>query len=512
MNLPRPRRLFLLYTGLCLTGAAFWAGLHTATQAEDQKSPAVASNPAGRTSISKRSGLRHGASATRFASQNPAIIFVQAPVVAEGGQPTRFPQGSHLARLALESQTDSPVNLTSDFFAAADPQISFDGAKVLFSALEKPGTRWQIWEMTTDGTSKRRVTNCQVDCLRPAYLAREHFVFTVIKQNAGLTTSEIHVAKLDGTEDHPITFGPGNYQVETVMKDGRILVSAASPLVPRGADSSALYALRHDGTGLQSLRCEHRQAAQRSEAAELADGSVVFVKTQGSKVGGELAMVRRGALHNSALSPLTAAAWSPRPLRDDQLIVARKAAVASRPAKFDLYAVDSATGRVGELIYRDTKLSSFQAVPVAAHTAPRWYWSTLNPEAKSGYFICLDAYHSVDERKGRISQPVAKVRVLILDQATGQERSLGEAPVETDGSFYVAVPPDRPVRFELLNARGGVIRAQQSWVWARPGEERGCVGCHEDKSVAPENRWPLTLRRFDTPTPLGSEVDVKVEH
>jgi hypothetical protein len=29
------------------------------------------------------------------------------------------------------------------------------------------------------------------------------------------------------------------------------------------------------------------------------------------------------------------------------------------------------------------------------------------------------------------------------------------------------------------------------------------VGCHENKAIAPENRWPLALKRFDTPTPLG---------
>ncbi len=443
--------------------------------------------------------------------KSPALIFIQAPAIAEGDLRSRFPEGSRLVRLASQSKTESPINLTADFFAAADPQISFDGTKVLFAARERPGARWQIWEMNVDGSSRRQITRCEADCLRPAYLAREHFVFSAVKERAGRPTSEIHIAQLDGTEDQPITFGPGNYQVETVLNDGRILVSAASPLEAQGADSSTLYVLRHDGTNLQSLRCEHRRPVQRTEAAELADGSVVFVKTQGPKVGGELAMVRRGALHNSALSPRAAVSWSPRPLGGDKLIVARKAGGAKSAARFDLYAVDPSAGRVGELIYRDPKLSSVQAVPVAAHAVPRWYWSTLKPEAKSGYFICLDAYHSTDEPKGRITTPIKLVRLLTLDSATGQERSLGEAPVETDGSFYVAVPPDQPVRFELLDDQGVVIRSQQSWIWARPGEERGCVGCHEDKSVAPDNRWPLTLRRFDTPTPLGSEVDVKVE-
>jgi hypothetical protein len=459
-------------------------------------SAAVASSPAGVTRETR-----------------PALVFVQAPEVVEGDPRARFPQGSRLAFLPPDSQPESPVNLTPEFFASADPQVAFDGTKVLFAALERPGTHWQIWEMKVDGSSKRRVTNCTADCLRPAYMARENVVYTMVEVKSGRITSGVRVVKLDGSEDHPITFGPGNYQVETVLKDGRILLSADSPLVSEGAGSRVLYALRPDGSGLQSLRCEHQQEARRGDAAELPDGTVVFVKSQDSSAGGALAMIRRGATRNSTLNPLAAKAWSPRSLSEDKFIVARRAAKPSGArARFDLYAVDSLTGRTGGLIYKDGELSSVQAVPVSAHAVPRWYWSTLNPEAKSGYFICLDAYHSADEPTGRIRTSISKVRALTLDSSTGREVSLGEAPVESDGSFYIAVPPDQPVRFELLDARGGVIRAQQSWIWSRPGEERGCVGCHEDKAVAPENRWPLTLRRFDTPTPLGSEVDVKVEH
>lgn len=511
MRFPRPSNPIVISAATLLVAALFSSGDQRAEQSSHRESLvgnpksstatlASANSPTPRTSISDRAS-----------TNRPPLVFVQAPVVAKGDVRTRFPRGSRLVRLEAQSPRESPLNLTPGFFAVADPQISFDGAKVLFTALTKRGARWQIWEMNVDGSSKRQVTKCDADCLRAAYLPREHFAYTAVEGNGGRLKSDIHVALLDGSEDHQITFGPGNYQVETVLRDGRILVSAASPLVARGAKSSTLYALRHDGTSLQSLRCEHKQPAHRADAVELADGSVVFVKTLGERVGGELATIRRAALHNSVLNP-PAASWSPRPLGEGKLIVARKDAGTRSTARFDLYAVDSSTGRVDELIYKDTKLSSVQAVPVAAHAVPRWYWSTIKPDAKSGYFICLDAYHSADEPSGRITTPVKQVRVLTLDSAKGKERSLGEAPVEADGSFYVAVPPDQPMRFELLDEQGSVIRAQESWIWARPGEERGCVGCHEDKSVAPENRWPMTLRRFDTPTPMGTEVDVKVEH
>jgi hypothetical protein len=127
----------------------------------------------------------------------------------------------------------------------------------------------------------------------------------------------------------------------------------------------------------------------------------------------------------------------------------------------------------------------------------------VKPELKEGYFICLDSYKSADSPKGRTSTPIANVRVILLEPQPSHAHLLGQAPVEKDGSFYVAVPSDVPVRFELLDTAGRVIKAQQSWLWTRPGEENGCVGCHEDKAMAPPNRWPATLRRLDTPTRLG---------
>jgi hypothetical protein len=175
-------------------------------------------------------------------------------------------------------------------------------------------------------------------------------------------------------------------------------------------------------------------------------------------------------------------------------------------SKFDLYTFQVKTATLGERLFADPQLSSIQAVPVAPHAVPKRFWSTLNPELNTGNFISLDSALSADDSRGRIATPIAKVRVFTVNSSDGKERNLGEAPVESDGSFFVQVPANWPVRFVLLDAKGQTIREEHGWVWARPGEQRGCTGCHGDKAVAPENHWPLTLRRFDTPTPLG-EID-----
>jgi hypothetical protein len=446
---------------------------------------------------------------------HPEILFVQAGFVKVGRLSERFPQGSRIVR--LKEGSTKPANLTPNFFGAADPRISFDGSKVLFAGKKDAAATWQIWEMNTDGTGQRQVTHCDGNCLAPAYLPRDAIAFSGEVQDAGGSRAyQIYFGKLDGSDMHPITFGPGDYELETVLQNGLILVSARSPLQARGKSESSrnLYTLRHDGSALAAFRCDHRQAVIRGQAEELDDGSVVFVKNKvlDSEAGGDLAAIRRGAMHNSTLGPMSALFWSPRQLEADRLIVARRAPTPRSAGKFDLYSFDFIHGKFQAPIYEDSELSSIEAVPVAAHPAPRWYWSTLSLETKVGYFICLDASLSVDAPKGRLSPQPSAVRVLALDPSTRMENRLGEAPIEQDGSFYIAVPPDRPLRFELLNADGKVVREQHSWIWARPGEEHGCVGCHEDRAVAPENRWPLVLRRFDTPTCLGVQAPLEAAH
>ncbi len=438
----------------------------------------------------------------------PDIIFVQTAVFVPGPLAQRFPQGSRIVRLSSSSGPGELVHLTGEFFAAADPQLNFDATRILFSGQKTKDHRWQLWEMDLDGTHKRQMTECSEDCLRGAYLPANEIAFTVETTNPGGSSSHLAVIKNDGSDLHPITFGGAPFQLETVLRDGRIVASAPWPLRASQDDSGArlLYTLRPDGTALESFRCAHGDKAIQADAEELADGSVVFVRRAilGSYPAGTLAQVQRGALVAMPLGPLRAIYQSPRQLSETELIIAKQnLTAANSPGRFDLYVLNVLSGALGPRVYADAKLSSIQPAPVVAHAVPKHYWNTLNPDSSTGNLISLDSYLSADATHGRITTPISRVRVFALDTTDGQERNLGEAPVESDGSFFIKVPANTPVRFVLLDANGQTIREERSWVWARPGEQRGCTGCHGDKAVAPDNHWPQTLRRFDTPTPLG---------
>jgi hypothetical protein len=88
------------------------------------------------------------------------------------------------------------------------------------------------------------------------------------------------------------------------------------------------------------------------------------------------------------------------------------------------------------------------------------------------------------------------------------KRFLSVVPVEADGSVYFHVSPGRAVHFQLLDEQSRCLQTMRSFTGVMPGEQRGCVGCHESHSTAPPRTAGLALRRSPTaltPPPWGTE-------
>jgi len=62
---------------------------------------------------------------------------------------------------------------------------------------------------------------------------------------------------------------------------------------------------------------------------------------------------------------------------------------------------------------------------------------------------------------------------------------LGTVPLSPDGSFFVEVPADTPIAFQMLDGEGRPQLNEMSWIFVRPGETRSCIGCHESRGAAP---------------------------
>jgi len=78
--------------------------------------------------------------------------------------------------------------------------------------------------------------------------------------------------------------------------------------------------------------------------------------------------------------------------------------------------------------------------------------------------------------------------------------------VEKDGSFYLKVAADMPFTLKTFDAAGKVINGPGNWIWLRPNERRGCVGCHEDHEMVPANILPLAVKSQPVSVPVHVSV------
>jgi len=286
--------------------------------------------------------------------------------------------------------------------------------------------------------------------------------------------SEIQIVPLAGAAaPETLTFVPGWYLTDDVLHDGRILFET----------NGDLWTVYPDGTGVETIRCDH--GPQRANGRQVASGDVVF------NVGKRLARFTPPLAEQTDLpQPNLEAAGPGAELSTDRWLIPLR----SSPAHpFHLFVW---TGSSGQRVEQNPGApgNAVEPVVVSSRVPPRDFPSARVPTRTTGNLLCLNARES----KTPIAGDIATVRVFTRD-AAGAAVLLGQTVVEADGSFYVQVPADRPLRMELLNRSGAVTRAEKNWFWMRPSEQRICVGCHAGPERSPENRVPEILNRTTVP-------------
>ncbi|MDR2466367.1 MAG: hypothetical protein LBD35_03145, partial [Prevotellaceae bacterium] len=82
-----------------------------------------------------------------------------------------------------------------------------------------------------------------------------------------------------------------------------------------------------------------------------------------------------------------------------------------------------------------------------------------------------------------------------LDGPCDVKRILGEVEVEADGSVMFAIPCNTPIFVQPLDGDGKALQIMRSWFSARPGEHVSCLGCHEERNLAPASKPTLASRK-----------------
>jgi hypothetical protein len=413
---------------------------------------------------------------------------VYAPLAELRGQ-ERFPKGAQLLRVH-EGKAEP---LVKGFAATADASVSFDGKMVLFAGKQAASDQWQIWELTLADGSVRKVIATTADAERPLYLPggrmlwaeRMPWGFQLKSAQDGHSPKFLPLNPTAGPGVLPLTYTQASAFPSDVLADGRILFEAGFPL---GADATPeLYLVYADGSGVESYRCDHGRA--RWGGKQLASGDVVFTHGRTlarftSPLAMEVPVVAPHSEYAGAMAETASGDW---------LVSSRVAATARfsihlwKPGSLALQSIISVNGE-----------NLVDPVLIAPRLTPKRHPSGLHDWGYAN-LLALDARQS---RSGDLKIAPAKVRLETMD-AQGRIVVTGTAPVESDGSFFVKTPGDKPIRFALLDAKGSVLHQEHGWFWSRGGEQRICVGCHTGPEHASVNRVPAVLLRTTTPVDLS---------
>ncbi len=225
---------------------------------------------------------------------------------------------------------------------------------------------------------------------------------------------------------------------------------------------------------------------------------------------------------------------TPWPLSENYFLCVRSAGRNERSA---IYLVDTFGN---EILLHEEDTACYSPMPLAPHPKPVAIPARRDYGSDDGLFYVQNVYegtHMTGVERGAVKA----LRVVEVLSKRGRsegagwnglgmqtpamnwtefnaKRILGTVPVAQDGSAYFAVPSDRFVYFQLLDAGGMMIQSMRSGTSVHSGETISCVGCHESRQAANKSprpklfpsaaaRAPSTLRPWYGPPRRFSYLD-----
>ncbi len=435
-------------------------------------------------------------------SMDGMIIFTQVPDKPQDnnyvtGNSWRYVPQARIVALNPDKAGGSFKVITADFYSARSPEISDDGQYLLFTAQKRQNDPWQIWEMNLANLKTRQVTSSLENCIDPAYLPGSRLVFSKSALNDSLKAGHsLYTCNLDGSNIKRITFNPHAFFASTVLKDGRVL-TISRQLYPDLRDPVFLI-LRPDGTKAEMFYKGINGSTLSGSACETTNGKILFIESDTNNARGDVISINYNRPLHSRVNLTAGIAGdfsSVFPLQSGKLLVSYRKSEADR---YSLYQFDPESKALGQSLFNNRDFEILEAVVVEKKVTPKKLPSEVDMGSKTGLLLCQNVNILEQQVPGNASSTLKAFKIEVL----GIDSTLGIVQVEEDGSFYLKVKADEPFQIRTLDKDGHVLQGPGAWIWLRPNERRGCIGCHEDHELVPENSVPLAVKKSPVAIPV----------
>ncbi len=443
----------------------------------------------------------------------------------------------HGGRIVAVAPDGTTRVLTAGFHSACDPEISFDGTRMLFAGKRKATDKWNVYEAAADGAGVRQITSGMGNCRSPNYQATLYTIvseepwyqMTFVSDAAGTMNEDgsapathLYSCKLDGSATRRLTYNLSSDTDPFLMEDGRLLFASwqRSTLARGALGRVGLFGVNIDGADFALFASQAGRRVKHMPCVT-SGGLVVFIESDQVPWDGAgllSCVTMRRPLHS--YRPITRETdglfHSPSPLADDTILVSRRPCGSK-----GTHAVCRLDPRSGErkCVFDDPRCHDIQAKLIHKRSEADGRSSVVmeeDPHGKKyphGKLYCLNVYLSdFQKREWLPAGAVKRLRVLEGVPLTAgssvngipplaQRRLLGEIDVAEDGSFNITVPANTSIELQTLDSDGMALRSC-GWIWAKNREPRGCIGCHEDGELTPDNALVDSVSRRSIPLTL----------
>ncbi|MEY8610352.1 hypothetical protein AALM74_14455 [Parabacteroides segnis] len=438
-----------------------------------------------------------------------------------------------------------------------DPELSFDGKKIIFSMRKNKDDFYHIYEINTDGSELKQLTFAEgVSDIDPLYLPDGGIVFSSTRQPKYCMCNRhimcnLYRMEADGANITQIGVSTLFEGHSSLLNDGRILYDRWEYVDRNFGDAQGLWTVNPDGTKHSIYYGNNTQSPGGVIDARQIPGTDQVICIFGSchdRPWGALAIIDRkkgvdGVEPVVQIWPedsrklvdngdLDSFKWieyffeDPYPLNENFFLASRT--IWAKPggwmhldSKSGIYLI----GRDGtqELIIEGNR-SLFDPMIIESRPKPHAIPSNRNYTDKKGSFYVQNVYHGT-HMKGVEPGTAKYLRVIESPEKRtwtkngwgGQgeqapavnwhsfenKRILGEVPVEEDGSANFEVPSGTFVYFQLLDKDKKMIQSMRSGTMVMSGEVNGCIGCHEDRLSVPSAMGPKPLALKKAPIKMN---------
>ncbi len=391
-----------------------------------------------------------------------------------------------------------------------DPQVDYEGRKVLFSYRQGGTENYLLYEINADGTGLRQLTTGEYDDIEPTYLPNGDIVFVSTRckrwVNCWLTQVAImHRCDANGRNIRAISSNNEQDNTPWPMPDGRLLYTRWEYVDRSQVDYHHLWASNPDGTAQMIWYGNLHPSIVMIDAKPIPGSDkvlAIFSPGHGQREhAGVITLVNPKAGPDA---PNFSRPVSRGGQFRDPWAFAEGCYMAALNASLLILNDQGAQQEIFKLPVDDIKSGMHLHEPRPLVPRPREAIipERINPQAPTGKLILSDIYEGRNMtgiKRGEIKKLLVLETLPMPIHYTGGmdpisyggtftlERILGTVPVEPDGSAYLELPALRSFFFVALDEHDLSVKRMQSFLTVQPGEVTSCVGCHEQRTRTPPN-------------------------